>query len=132
MPYELGDNVALSKLVDDRASTPNAPSSPYLVGLDGLRALAVVAVLLYHAGYHLAGGYLGVESFFVLSGFLITTLLVADQRRHGRIRVGAFWLRRARRLLPALLVTLVGTLLLSAVLLPGALRPLSADTLAAL
>jgi peptidoglycan/LPS O-acetylase OafA/YrhL/CubicO group peptidase (beta-lactamase class C family) len=124
--------VALSDLVDDRASTPNASKSPYLAGLDGLRALAVVAVLLYHAGYHVVGGYLGVESFFVLSGFLITTLLVADQRRHGRIRVGTFWLRRARRLLPALIVMLVGTLLLSAVLLPGELRPLGADTLAAL
>jgi peptidoglycan/LPS O-acetylase OafA/YrhL/CubicO group peptidase (beta-lactamase class C family) len=124
--------VALSELVDDRASPTTAPNSPYLVGLDGLRALAVVAVLLYHAGYHLAGGYLGVESFFVLSGFLITTLLVADQRRYGRIRLGAFWLRRARRLIPALIVMLVGTLLLSAVLLPSELRPLGADTLAAL
>ncbi|HEU5098008.1 MAG TPA: serine hydrolase [Roseiflexaceae bacterium] len=124
--------MALSERVDDRASAPTAPHSPYLAGLDGLRALAVVAVLLYHAGYNVAGGYLGVESFFVLSGFLITTLLVADQRRHGRIRLGAFWLRRARRLLPALAATLAGSLLLSAVLSPGELRPLGADTLAAL
>ena len=107
-------------------------ASPYLPGLDGLRALAVVAVMLYHAGYRLAGGYLGVESFFVLSGFLITTLLMADQARHGRIRLGAFWLRRARRLLPALLLTLAGTLLLCALLVPGELRALGADALAAL
>lgn len=124
--------MARSELVDDRTSTPTAPNSLYLPGLDGLRALAVVAVLLYHAGYGVAGGYLGVESFFVLSGFLITTLLVADQQRHGRIQLGAFWLRRARRLLPALILTLAGTLLLSAALSPGELRPLGADTLAAL
>jgi peptidoglycan/LPS O-acetylase OafA/YrhL/CubicO group peptidase (beta-lactamase class C family) len=123
--------LALGDRVDDRESTQTAPN-PYLAGLDGLRALAVVAVLLYHAGYQAVGGYLGVESFFVLSGFLITTLLVADQRRHGRVRIGAFWLRRARRLLPALVAMLIGTLLLCAVLLPGDLRQLGADTLAAL
>jgi peptidoglycan/LPS O-acetylase OafA/YrhL len=59
---------------------PTDRNIPYLAGLDGLRALAVVAILLYDAGYNVAGGYLGVESFFVLSGFLITSLLVADQR----------------------------------------------------
>jgi peptidoglycan/LPS O-acetylase OafA/YrhL/CubicO group peptidase (beta-lactamase class C family) len=125
-------NVALRALVDEPASTPTVSNSPYLTGLDGLRALAVVAVLLYHAGYEVAGGYLGVESFFVLSGFLITTLLAADWRRHGHVRIGEFWLRRARRLLPALLLTLAGTLLLTAALLPGELRPLGADTLASL
>ena len=132
LPYELGDDVARTGLVSDPETTPDGSGSTYLAGLDGLRALAVVAVLLYHAGYDVAGGYLGVESFFVLSGFLITTLLVADQSRHGHIRLGAFWLRRARRLLPALVVMLAGTLILSAVLLPGELRPLGADTVAAL
>lgn len=129
---KFGDIVALSEPVDDCAITPAAPHSPYLPGLDGLRALAVVAVLLYHSGYYLVGGYLGVESFFVLSGFLITTLLVADWRRHGHISLGNFWLRRTRRLLPALFVTLAGTLLLTALLAPGELRALSTDTLAAL
>ncbi|NJN19777.1 MAG: acyltransferase, partial [Oscillochloris sp.] len=122
----------MSESTNDRASTPTASKSPYLVGLDGLRALAVIAVLLYHAGYYLVGGYLGVESFFVLSGFLITTLLVADFRRHGRIRLGSFWLRRIRRLLPALILTLAGTLLLTALLAPGELQALGADMLAAL
>jgi peptidoglycan/LPS O-acetylase OafA/YrhL len=82
--------VALNELLEDHTSTPTRRNIPYLAGLDGLHALAVVAVLLYHAGYHVAGGYLGVESFFVLSGFLITSLLVADQRRHGRLRLGDF------------------------------------------
>ena len=90
---------------------------PYLPGLDGLRALAVVAVLLYHADLTIAGGFLGVESFFVLSGYLITGLLLAEWRREGRVDLGAFWLRRARRLLPALFVMLVGTLALTSIAL---------------
>jgi peptidoglycan/LPS O-acetylase OafA/YrhL len=83
----------------------------YYAGLDGIRALAIVAVLLYHGGVvWAAGGFLGVEAFFVLSGFLITSLLVAEWRRSGTIGLRAFWARRARRLLPALfcLVAVVG------------------------
>src|ERR1700744_795751 len=76
---------------------------PHYAGLDGLRALAVVAVLLYHGGVSWSGGgFLGVEMFFVLSGFLITSLLVAEWGRSGAIALRAFWARRARRLLPAL------------------------------
>jgi peptidoglycan/LPS O-acetylase OafA/YrhL len=71
--------------------------------LDGLRGLAVVAVLLFHGGY-LTGGWLGVDLFFVLSGYLITSLLLVEQRREGAISLVSFWGRRARRLLPALLV----------------------------
>jgi peptidoglycan/LPS O-acetylase OafA/YrhL len=72
-------------------------------GLDGLRGIAVLAVVLYHAGVSwVPGGFLGVEVFFVLSGFLITSLLVAEWQRSARIALGAFWIRRARRLLPAL------------------------------
>ena len=79
--------------------------------LDGLRGVAVAAVLLYHGGVGWAqGGFLGVEVFFVLSGFLITSLLVAEWSRTATIRLGAFWARRARRLLPALfcLVAVIG------------------------
>jgi peptidoglycan/LPS O-acetylase OafA/YrhL len=80
-------------------------------GLDGLRGIAVAAVLLYHGGVTWArGGFLGVEVFFVLSGFLITSLLLAEWGRSSAIRLGAFWARRARRLLPALfcLVAVIG------------------------
>ena len=81
---------------------------PYLPGLDGLRALAVLAVIIYHANSTwLPGGYLGVEVFFVISGYLITLLLVAEEERTGAISLREFWIRRARRLLPALFTMLV-------------------------
>jgi peptidoglycan/LPS O-acetylase OafA/YrhL len=82
-------------------------SRDHLPALDGLRGLAVLGVLAFHGGYG-RGGYLGVDLFFVLSGFLITRLLVAEHERTGAIRLGAFWVRRARRLLPALLLLVVG------------------------
>ena len=75
----------------------------HVPALDGLRGLALLGVLLFHANGALPGGYLGVDLFFVLSGFLITSLLLAEQRETGRIALGPFWIRRARRLFPALL-----------------------------
>lgn len=79
----------------------------YVPGLDGLRAVAVVAVFLYHAGASwLPGGFLGVEVFFVLSGYLITSLLIGEWDRDGRIDLRAFWTRRALRLLPAVALLL--------------------------
>ena len=76
--------------------------------LDGIRALSVIAVLCYHAGFGWShGGFLGVEVFFVVSGFLITTLLVEDRDRRGSVSLRRFWVRRARRLLPALFAMLV-------------------------
>lgn len=76
-------------------------------GLDGLRALAVVLVMLYHLlPQWVPGGMIGVDVFFVISGFLITSLLLVEFRSTGRIALGAFWLRRARRLLPAMLLVL--------------------------
>lgn len=81
---------------------------PYLPGLDGLRALAVVAVIVYHANSKwLPGGFLGVEVFFVISGYLITLLLVAEHERTGAVSLVEFWKRRARRLLPALFLMLL-------------------------
>ena len=85
-------------------------SLPHVAALDGLRGLAIAGVLVFHGG-HLTGGYLGVDLFFVLSGFLITSLLLAESGSSGRIALGAFWARRARRLLPALAATLFGVAL---------------------
>lgn len=91
---------------------PAAPRSgtrpPRIHGLDTLRALAVAAVVVYHLGPEvLPGGFIGVDVFFVLSGFLITTLLVRERVQTGRVSLRQFWTRRARRLLPALVTVVV-------------------------
>ena len=78
--------------------------------LQGLRAVAVLLVVLDHAGLpFLQGGYVGVDVFFVLSGYLITGLLLRQARRDGRIRLTDFYVRRGRRILPAAVLTLVVT-----------------------
>jgi peptidoglycan/LPS O-acetylase OafA/YrhL len=108
-------------------------SLPYLPGLDGMRALAVIAVLLYHSGgAFVPGGFLGVEVFFVISGYLITALILAQWRTSGRVDLKAFWVGRARRLLPALYVVLVVTLTYAVVFLPEEVAGLRADVLAAM
>ena len=98
-------------------TVPTRPPAPrgrtitfgFVPALDGLRAVAVLGVLLYHGGAPLStGGFLGVNMFFVLSGFLITSLLLGEWTRRLTVRLGQFWTRRARRLLPALLLLLVG------------------------
>ena len=85
-----------------------AGRQPRVAALDGVRGLAVAAVVAYHLGAGwLGGGYLGVDLFFVLSGYLITSLLLDEERRHGTVDLLAFWVRRARRLLPALMLLLM-------------------------
>ena len=101
-------------------------------GLDGVRALAVFSVIAFHeqfAAFH--GGFLGVDVFFVLSGYLITDLLAAHWARHGRLDLRGFWIRRARRLLPALAVMLVTVTAAVAVIEPGQLGALRPALLAA-
>jgi peptidoglycan/LPS O-acetylase OafA/YrhL len=100
--------VGLEQEIERRGSSPRSPYGPgldYTPGLDGLRAVAVLSVMMFHDGFSwLPGGFYGVDTFFVLSGFLITSLLVVERRGTGTIRLGRFWARRARRLLPALIV----------------------------
>ncbi|MEV3902817.1 acyltransferase family protein [Mycobacterium sp. NPDC050551] len=102
---------------------PTADQPPVLAGyrpdIEGLRAVAIILVLLAHAGVsRLEGGYVGVDVFFVISGFLITQMLVREVRSTGRLRVRRFYARRARRLLPASAVTLVASALLAWAFLP--------------
>jgi len=86
------------------------PHMGYEPSLDGIRAFSVIAVMLYHANIAwLPGGFLGVEVFFVVSGFLITSLLIEERESTQRIDLKQFWVRRARRLLPALVVMLSAT-----------------------
>ncbi|MGD0447260.1 MAG: acyltransferase family protein [Candidatus Dormibacteria bacterium] len=112
---------------------PAGGKGRYMAGLDGLRAVAVLAVVLYHLNVGWAsGGLLGVGVFFVLSGYLITDLLLAEREREGAIALGRFWLRRARRLLPALWVMLVVVTLWIAFLDPAQLGGLRGALVAAL
>jgi peptidoglycan/LPS O-acetylase OafA/YrhL len=92
-----------------------APRLRYEPALDGVRGVAVLAVIGYHArvGW-LRGGFIGVDVFFVLSGYLITALLLAEHAQTGGIEVRAFYARRARRLLPALFLLLLGVAAYSA------------------
>lgn len=128
-------------MANQATGTLNAPGRPaklharlpYLPGLDGLRALAVLAVLFYHADTTwLPGGFLGVDVFFVISGYLITSLLLVEWRDHRRIDLPAFWLRRARRLLPALFVLIALTLCFADLFLYDEVAGLRSDALAAL
>ena len=110
-------------------------SLTYQPALDGLRGLAVAGVLLFHAGFSWAvGGYLGVSTFFTLSGYLITTLLLAEHERSGTISLRAFWVRRFRRLMPASLVALAGIVVLFGPFVadPDQLAELPGEVIAAL
>jgi peptidoglycan/LPS O-acetylase OafA/YrhL len=103
----------------------------YLPGLDGLRALAVFAVVAYHLGLGWAqGGLLGVGVFFTLSGYLITDILLSHWSDTGALGLGDFWLRRARRLLPALFVMLAAVTVWVSIAQPGQLPSLRGDVLA--
>jgi peptidoglycan/LPS O-acetylase OafA/YrhL len=98
--------MALSTAAPSQRAPGGEQRRAHLAVLDGLRGLAVIAVLLFHAG-KLQGGFLGVDLFFALSGFLITSLLLAEVDLRGRVDLLAFWGRRLRRLLPAVLLLLV-------------------------
>lgn len=105
----------------------------YMPGLDGLRAIAVLAVIAYHFGWPVAsGGLLGVGVFFVLSGYLITDLLMEERRRTGRINLRRFWVRRSLRLLPAMLLMLFAVTVYLALTAPGRLPDIRGELLSAL
>ena len=112
---------------------PADSETKYLPGLDGIRAIAVAAVVGYHLGAPwLPGGLLGVGVFFTLSGYLITTILISTWDRSGNLDLGHFWVRRARRLLPALIMVLIVVLVATPVLDNDVLPERGIEALAAL
>jgi peptidoglycan/LPS O-acetylase OafA/YrhL len=114
-------------------SRPKDSRFPYMPGIDAMRALAVLAVFGYHAGLGwVPGGFLGVDVFFVISGYLITSLLLREFRGTGHLEIGRFWLRRARRLLPAVGVLIAVAMVAAAIADPGKIDQIRGDALASL
>src|SRR5580658_10722659 len=109
------------------SETANGDAAPerdarlrYMPALDGIRAVSILGIMANHGGFAwAAGGVISVNVFFVLSGFLITMLLMKEWTRSGTIRLRAFWARRARRLLPALFVLLGGIGIFALFFAPG-------------
>ena len=111
---------------DDRSARGAAPGdevsaeTAFRGDIEGLRGIAIALVLLYHASVPLFhGGYVGVDVFFVVSGFLITGLIARELTSTGTLSLPAFYARRARRILPAALVVLVVTVAVAAIVLPA-------------
>ena len=111
-----------------------APPLKRLLGLDGLRGIAILSVLFYHSDFHWAmGSFLAVSLFFTLSGYLITTLLIREATRSGHIDLVRFWGRRLRRIVPAALLALLFVALFGAIAAsPTQQAPLRGDIWAAL
>nr|MCH9789142.1 acyltransferase [Actinomycetes bacterium] len=91
--------------------------SGYRADIQGLRAIAVLLVITFHAGLPVVGGFLGVDVFFVISGFVITSMLLREWHTYGRIRLATFWRRRFFRLTPALALTVFVVFILAALIL---------------
>lgn len=105
-----------------RAHVPDTATRRFRADIQALRAIAVVLVVVYHLVPHrLSGGYVGVDVFFVISGYLITSHLVREAAQTGRVRLGAFWAARARRILPASLVAIAATIAVTAWWAPATL-----------
>src|SRR5690606_32643803 len=109
------------------------PELPHVDGLDGVRAVALLAVMAFHHGFGFArGGFLAISTFFTLSGFLVTTLALAEWSQSGRLALARFWQHRVRRIAPALLFTIAAVVVLQTVLRVGAGPGYRGDVLAAL
>jgi peptidoglycan/LPS O-acetylase OafA/YrhL len=110
------------------------PKLAYMPALDGIRGVAIIVIMGYHGGVFLTrGGFYSLDTFFALSGFLITSLLVSEWQRTGTVRLRVFWARRARRLLPGLLCMLLGVACFAAFLVPTGMYPtLRGDGIASL
>ncbi|MGV3041542.1 acyltransferase family protein [Staphylococcus rostri] len=105
----------------------------YLPGLDGLRAISVIGIIIYHLNAQwLSGGFLGVDTFFVISGYLITSLLLFEYENYGRIDLITFWLKRFKRLIPAMLFVVLFSVIYVLFFEPEILKAIKGDAVAAL
>src|SRR3954471_15462755 len=109
-------------------TTGGTASRGHRADIQGLRAVAVLLVVLFHAELGFSGGFVGVDVFFVISGFVITNLLTRELDATGGLRFGRFYLRRIRRLVPALALVLVGAGLLAILAAPVGVQPIAART----
>jgi len=124
---------ARSRTFGDGSTGRVTPKLGYQPSLDGIRAIAVVAVLIFHgSSLWLPGGFLGVDVFFVLSGFLITSILLREVETTGKLNFKQFYLRRARRLLPALFAVLIATAIIAMVFAHDAAARVQSDIFASL
>ena len=104
----------------------------YMPGLDGLRAIAVLGIIIYHLNPQwLSGGFLGVDTFFVISGYLITSLLIIEYYRTGTIDLRAFWIRRIKRLIPAVYFMVSAVLVFILLFKPDLIIEIKKDAIAA-
>ncbi len=128
-----GDDRAPTRATARAQASGPRPGLPYLAGLDGLRAVALLAILAFHQGFAGArGGFLGISSFFTLSGFLVATLALAEWAQDGRLALGRFYETRAKRLLPLLVFTVALVVVLQATLRVGTGPGFRGDVLASL
>ena len=123
----------LTRAMADRGPFEDKPRMPYSPGIDGLRALAVLAVVAYHLDIEwFRGGFMGVEMFFAVSGYLITALLLHELDTTGSLSLRKFWRRRVRRLLPSLAITVAGLAAWVAIVDPDAWARFQKEVLAAI
>jgi peptidoglycan/LPS O-acetylase OafA/YrhL len=131
---EPGDDVpAPGRVTAPRTEPGPRPELPYVAGFDGLRAVALLAVLAFHHGFEaVRGGFLGISSFLTLSGFLLGTLALAEWSQDDRLNLGRLWERRARRILPPVILTVALVVVLQVTLRVGAGPGFRGDVLASL
>lgn len=133
VPTKAVDSATSASTTEPAPKRTGRRGLPYISGLDGVRAIAVLAVMFYHADLPwMPGGFLGVDVFFVLSGFLITSLVLTELERTNRMDFKQFYIRRARRLLPAVLVLLAVVAVIGAFLATDAAAGLRRDIPASL
>lgn len=120
-------------MITNKPTPPISLNTRYLPGLDGLRAIAVIAIIVYHLNPKwLSGGFIGVDTFFVISGYLITSLLLNEYQKNGKINLLKFWKKRIKRLIPAVLFLLACVCVYTLLFEPSIVKDVRHDAIAAL